>query len=146
MTPFVPKKLFGSIEMKLETLCVVGSLSLCFMAAASGAPIAGVAVGASLLIGATVRNNPRACLTTNQDTTACQYINQCEYPVSVSKGKRMKILEPNEEASCLKNKKRHIQSSEPSLTVHANPKASDCLIFKNKASNNTVVRDRKSVV
>ena len=128
--------------MKLETLCVVGSLSLCLMAAASGAPIAGVAVGASLLIGATVRNNARACLTTNQDTTGCQYINQCGYPVSASKGKRMKIVGANGEASCLKNKKGYIQSSEPSLTVHANPQASDCLIFKPKASNNTVVRNR----
>ena len=65
-----------------------------------------------------------------------------EYPVRVSKGKRIKILEPNGEASCLKNKKGYIQSSQEVLTVHANPQASDCLIFKHKASNNTVVRNR----
>ena len=142
MTPFVHKKLFGSIEMKLETLCLVGSLSVCLMAAASGAPIIGAAVGASLLIGARVRNNARACLTTNQDTTGCQYINNCEYPVRVSNGKRIKILEQNGEASCFKDKKGYIQSSRRVLTVRKNPQASDCLAFKKNLSDNTVVRNR----
>ena len=128
--------------MKLETLCIVGSLSLCLIAAASGAPVIGAAVGAGLLIGATVRNNPRACLTTNQDTTACQYINQCEYPVSASNGKRIKIVGAHGEASCLKNIKGYIQSSEPSLTVRANPQASDCLAFKRNFWGSTHVGNR----